>query len=167
MEKENLIIKLGVLFYVCSIIGYVYEMILTYIYSGKLFNHGILFGPWLPIYGIGALLIMLIYKLKKYPLLIFFISFFLTGTLEGISGFLLLKFGKMRLWDYTGYFLNIGGFVCFLSAFCFGIGGLIITYLIYPFIEKILKKINIKWIKRSLMLISIIFGIDIIASILK
>ncbi len=110
---------------------------------------------------------MLIYKLKKYPLLIFFISFFLTGTLEGISGFLLLKFGKMRLWDYTGYFLNIGGFVCFLSAFCFGIGGLIITYLIYPFIEKILKKINIKWIKRSLMLISIIFGIDIIASILK
>ena len=166
-EKEDLIIKLAILFYFCSILGYIYELILNFIYSGKLFSHGILYGPWLPIYGTGSLLIMLFSKYKKKPLLIFILSFFITGLLEYICGFILLTFFKMRLWDYTGYFLDIGGHVCLLSAFCFGLGGLLITYLIYPFIEKLYNKINKNLIKIILTIVSSIFLIDIIATTLK
>jgi len=137
INNEELIIKLATLFYLCSIFGYLYELILCYFYSGKVFSHGILYGPWLPIYGTGALLVMLFYKYKKKPLIIFLLSFFITGIFEYLCGFILLKFLKMRLWDYTGYFLNINGLVCFLSAFCFAIGGLLIIYLIYPFVKKI------------------------------
>ncbi|MBE6156194.1 MAG: hypothetical protein E7161_00395 [Firmicutes bacterium] len=167
IKKEDLIIKLGLLFYFCSILGYIYELILCYFYSGKIFSHGILSGPWLPIYGTGSVLIMLFYKYRKNPFLIFVLSFFVTGTLEYICGVVLLKFFKMRLWDYTGHFLNIGGRVCLLSAFCFGIGGLLITYLIYPFIKKMYNKVNKKVLKAVIGIISGLFLTDIIASILK
>ena len=167
MKKEDLVIKLGILFYFCSFLGYVYELILCYFDTGKIFSHGILFGPWLPIYGTGAILIMTMYKYRKSPLLIFILSFFITGLLEYLCGFILLKFFKKSLWDYTGYFLNISGHVCFLSALCFGIGGLLITYLIFPIIKKLYYKVNKKFLKIVLSLITLIFLGDVIASSLK
>lgn len=167
LKKEDIIIKIAILFYICSIIGYIYELILNLIMTGKIISHGILFGPWLPIYGTGSILIMLFYKFKKNPWLIFGLSFFVTGVLEYICGFILLKFLKMRLWDYTGYFLNINGYVCFLSSLCFGLGGLLITYLIYPLIEKLYNKTNKKLLKIILCIISTFFLTDIIATILK
>lgn len=166
-EGNNKLVKLGVLFYLCSLIGYLYELILSLIFDGKLLSHGILFGPWLPIYGTGALLITLLNKYRKKPLLIFMISFFITGILEYICGYLLLHFLNMRLWDYRGWFLNIDGFVCFISAFCFGIGGLLIIYYLMPLINKLIKKLNIKLIKIILTILSIVFLIDILFAIFK
>ena len=126
-EKNN-IIKIGLLFYICSIIGYIYEMILCVIDNGKFLSHGILYGPWLPIYGSGALLIYYLRKYRKRPLIIFTLSFLLSGLLEFLCGYLLFNFLDMRLWDYRGWFLNISGYVCFLSAFIFGCGGIFIIY---------------------------------------
>ena len=165
--KKELVIKLGLLFYFCSILGYLYELLLHFIYNGSFFSHGILYGPWLPIYGSGSLLIMSIYKYKNKPILIFLLSFFITGLLEYLSGLFLLKILNIRLWNYTGMFLNISGHVCFLSALCFGLGGLLITYVIYPFIEKIYLKIKDKCLKFILSSISFIFLIDVIATIIK
>ena len=166
-EKNNNVVKLGIIFYLCSIIGYLYELILNLFFDGKLISHGILFGPWLPIYGTGSLLLSLIYKYRRKPLLIFLLSFFITGILEYICGYLLLNFLDMRLWDYRGWFLNINGFVCFLSAFCFGIGGLLITYFIIPLVEKILKKYNNKNIKIMLGILTFFFTIDVLVAIFK
>lgn len=165
--KKELVIKLGLLFYFCNILGYLYELLLHFIYNGSFFSHGILYGPWLPIYGSGSLLIMSIYKYKNKPILIFLLSFFITGLLEYLSGLVLLKILNIRLWDYTGMFLNISGHVCFLSALCFGLGGLLITYVIYPFIEKFYLRIKDKYLKFFLSSISFIFLIDAIATIIK
>ena len=167
IENKNLIIKLATLFYLSSFLGYFYELLLCYLYTGKVFSHGFLRGPWLPIYGIGSLLLTLLNKFKDNFVKVFLIAFILTGTFEGISAFLLLKIFKMRLWDYTGYFLNIDGFVCFLSAFCFGLGGLFIVYILYPLINKLFKKINPKTLESFLSILSLIFISDLIATILK
>ncbi len=164
--KDNLVIKIGLIFYISSIIGYFYELILNFIYQGKFFSHGFLKGPWLPIYGLGALLVLLLYKFHHKPLVIFFLSFFITGALEGLSGYFLLKFLKMRLWDYTGYFLNINGYVCFLSAFCFGIGGLLVTYVLYPLVLKMIEKFNKNYLKTVLAIITLIFSGDLLYKIL-
>ncbi len=165
--KNEVLIKLGVLFYICSILGYFYELILNYIQTNKIFSHGILNGPWLPIYGTGALVIMLLNKYKKNPIIIFLASFILTGLVEFISGSILLYGLKIRLWDYTGMFLNINGLVCFLSAFCFGLGGLLVIYCIYPLIQKLYDIVNKKILKIILYGITFLFSSDIIATILK
>ena len=165
--KKDLMVKVGILFYLTSILGYIYELILCFIYNGRVYNRGFLYGPWLPIYGIGALLVLSINKLKNKPWLIFILSFFITGILEYFSGLALWKFYHKRLWNYRGEFLNIGGFVCLLSATCFGIGGLFITYVIYPLIEKLVKKANTNILKIDLSILTFIFSFDLIATILK
>lgn len=165
--KEEKLIKIGVTFYISSILGFIYELILNLIKRGK-YNRGILYGPWLPIYGTGAvLIIILLNKYQKKPYLIFILSFLLTGTLELIIGFILHYFLKMRLWDYTGWFMNIKGYVCLLSAFCFGIGGLLIIYLLKPLIDKLITPKNKKIFKNLLIILTVIFGFDIIATIIK
>ena len=164
---NDLVIKIGLIFYLSSILGYIYELILCYYYTGKVFSHGFLSGPWLPIYGIGFLVILLINKYKDKPLIIFALSFLITGILEYASGLFLLKVFKMRLWDYTGRMFNINGLVCLLSAFCFGIGGLIITYFIEPMIDKIIKLFNKKQIVSILKSLNCLFIMDIIATSLN
>ena len=164
---NDLVIKIGLIFYLSSILGYIYELILCYYYTGEIFSHGFLFGPWLPIYGIGSLLILLINKYKDKPLIIFTVSFLITGILEYTFGLFLLKAFKMRLWDYTGRVFNIDGLVCLLSAFCFGMGGLIITYLIEPFVNKILQVCSKEKITKILNVLNSIFIGDIIATSLN
>ena len=164
---NDLIVKIGLIFYISSILGYIYELILCYFYTGKVFSHGFLFGPWLPIYGIGSLIILLINKYKDKPLIIFTLSFLITCILEYTSGLFLLKVFKMRLWDYTNYFLNIDGLVCMLSAFCFGMGGLIVTYLLEPLVNKILQVFAKEKITIILNVLSSLFVSDIIATTLN
>ena len=161
---NDLVIKIGLIFYISSILGYIYELILCYYYTGEFFSHGFLSGPWLPIYGIGSLLILLINKYKDKPLIIFILSFLITGILEYTSGLFLLKVFKMRLWDYTGRLFNIDGLVCLLSAFCFGIGGLIVTYLIDPLVNKILQIFSKEKITKFLNILNSMFIGDIIAT---
>lgn len=169
MDKnlEEKLIKIGLLFYITSIFGYIYELIITFVSTNKVISHGFLNGPWLPIYGIGSLFIMSLYKYRKNPLKIFFLSFIITGIVEYISGLILIKIFKKRLWDYTGWFLNIDGLICFTSLLCFALGGLFVIYVMYPLVKRIYWKINIKTLKSILKLASIIFFVDLIASLLK
>ncbi len=165
MSNEK-IVKIGLVFYLSSIIGFVYELIISIVKDGK-YNQGILYGPWLPIYGIGSILIILLLdKYKRYPWLIFVLSFFLTGLLELTSGYILHKFFHIRLWNYTGWFLNIKGYVCLLSAVCFGIGGLLTIYFLKPFTYKLINR-NKKWAKKILIIISLLFSLDIVLSIVN
>ena len=158
--NNDLVIKLSILFYISSILGYFYELILNYLENAKVFK-----GPWLPIYGIGSLFIILLNKLKNNPLNVFFASFFLSGIVEYLGAFFLLHTFKMRLWDYTGYLGNIQGFICFLSLFCFGCGGVLVIYILYPLIEKLVKKVNPKIIKNFLLIISFLFTLDFLGSV--
>lgn len=168
MEKsEDKILKLGVLFYITSIFGYIYELILTFVRTTKVFSHGFLSGPWLPIYGIGSLIIMSLYKLRNNPLKIFIAAFILSGVTEYFGGLILLKVFKKRLWDYTGWFLNIDGLICFASLLCFAFGGLLIIYMIYPLVNRIYEKINKNTLKNIFKFLSLIFFCDLIASLLK
>lgn len=121
--------------------GYIFEELLAFS-KGKIVNRGFLQGPYLPIYGIGALLLLKIKKYKKNPFLIFMLSSFYSILLEGISGFLIYNFFNKRLWNYEDEFLNIGGFVCFKSFISFGIGGVIFIYLIEPIVLKLTKRLS-------------------------
>ncbi len=162
------IVEVGVLFYLCSFIGYVYELILTYYFTNKIYSHGMFKGIFLPIYGIGSILVVMFLNKYKNDFIKFIIySFFLTGMFEYLGGYILLKVFKMRLWDYTCYKFNINGLVCPLSALCFTFGSVIIVYYLYPFIKKIIKKIKRKYIDTVLCFLSGIFCYNIIATLKK
>ena len=157
---KNQIIGITCLIIVISgIIGWIYEFIFYYFNGGmkQFYMQGGNFLPWINIYAIGALMIILLtYKFKKSPSLVFIISFFSTGILEFISGLLIYLIGNgARYWDYNVEILNfgnIGGFVCFRSVFFFGISALLLMYVILPFCIYLLKKPN----NKKILYISII-----------
>lgn len=94
--------------------------------------------PWINIYAIGAILIVLLTrKLKKYPVLVVLVAMAATGILEFVAGWAIFKIGNgTRYWDYNNEILNfgnIGGFICLGSVLFFGISALFLMYILLPF----------------------------------
>ena len=70
---------LFLIFLTGCLVGWVYEEVFYWITEGLLRNRGILYGPWLPIYGIGALGIYAMKPVRKHPVLLFFLCAMVTG----------------------------------------------------------------------------------------
>ncbi len=129
------------IFTVAGVIGFIYEEICGFINEGHFFKRGTTFGPWIPIYGFGALLIFaLTVKIRKKPLPVFLIAAFASGLLELVSGYVIDRFFHMRLWDYSNVILNWGhvnGYICVRSVITWGIFGMLLMYGVLPLAEKI------------------------------
>ena len=140
-SKKEKIIYWILIFLIGSLIGGVYEEIFYYVTENTISNRGFFYGPYLPVYGWGSVLLMLILrKLKKPPILIFILSMLITGIVEYITGYIMYAIYERVWWDYTGLFLNIGGYVCFRSVFTFAIGTIGLIYFIEPYLNKFIKK---------------------------
>ena len=141
-----------------GIIGFIYEEIFYRIDLGYFVKRGSTFGPWIPIYAYGSLLItILTYRFKDKPLKVFAINTLLTGTLEYVTGFILYEFKGIRLWDYNKEILNFGninGYICARSVLLFGFSSLVLIYLIIPKLLKLAKNSD----EKKLLFISILLG---------
>jgi uncharacterized membrane protein len=152
-------------FFIFCFLGWFWEVALHFVQTGDFVNRGTLFGPWLPIYGVGGILIIIfLRKIYKYPVLTFVISLVICSVVEYFTSYFLEKMTGLRWWDYSGYLLNLNGRICLAGSVAFGIGGSVMTYFIAPKMVKYLNKI-----KKSLQIIIcviliILFSIDAIYS---
>ena len=148
-------------FFTFSIIGWVWEVILTLVQTGSYANRGTLYGPWLPIYGYGGVAILvLLKKWRKEPMKLFLLSVILCGIIEYGTSVYLELVNHLRYWDYSGYFLNINGRVCLEGLIVFGLAGSTVTYLLAPILDNFYQKININ-IKNILIVVLItLYTID-------
>ena len=101
-------------FVVASILGLILEELdhFLFVVPGEWQDRaGMLFGPFSPIYGFGAVLMTLALNRfhKKNVVLIFFVSAVIGGAFEFfVSWFMEVAFGAVA-WDYSGTFLSIDG----------------------------------------------------------
>lgn len=137
-------------FFSFSIAGWLWEVLLYIIKDGNFVNRGTMYGPWLPIYGTGCVIVLLLLipkKLKKItdnPILTFLIIMLICAIIEYFSGWACEYFKCARYWDYSGYFLNIKGRICLECTMFFGIGGTACIYLIAPKLDRFFKKLSLK-----------------------
>lgn len=155
-------------FIIYSFFGWVLESVLKTIVARKPINSGFLYGPFCPIYGFGAL-IMLIF-LKKYKdnlTVLFIIAFLVLSIWEYIVGLLLEKAFKTKYWDYSDKKFNIQGRVCLTNSFFWGILGVAFTTYIHPPIENTINMVTTELLLyiNIIMLSTII--IDYIFSVIK
>ncbi len=154
------------IFYFYALLGFFLELFLkTFVF--KSMNSGILYGPWLPVYGFGSVIVILmekfIFKFKKVPklvrlLLIFFSLAFSLSVIEYLGGILIEKVFHKTFWNYSEMKFNIGKYASIEMSLVWGLGSLIIIYIINPFIEKFIKKIPVL----VTVLVSILFIADFI-----
>ncbi|MEG1989974.1 MAG: putative ABC transporter permease [Clostridia bacterium] len=152
MEEENKIFakdysiyKYFWIFILGCFIGYIYESILCFFQVGYIENkQGLLYGPFAPVYGFGAVLYMFAFrKIKKLPL-IFLLSSLIGGFFEFIYSFIQEMFLGTISWDYSDFLINFDGRTSVFHAIFWGIIGVIFFKWIYPFISKLIEKIPIK-----------------------
>jgi uncharacterized membrane protein len=131
-----------VLLYVAiySFIGWIVEVLWVFAKSQHLENRGFLTGPFLPIYGIGAiLLILFVEPYVKNPFLVFVASVVVTSTVEYLSSLVLDKVFHISLWDYHDRRFNVNGRICLENSLGFGTLGLLLIYVLQPWISGGLK----------------------------
>lgn len=162
------------LFILFAVSGWVYEVINHFIRNhGEIVNRGYLFGPWLPIYGFGGMLIYgLFYKFihKKpkgamivaKPVLLFTYITLLATAVELAATYIVELFGipYTTLWDYSARWMNFEGRICFDASAKFGILGLVVLYLVLPVYKGLLKVKNKKVLNIILWTIIAVFAID-------
>ncbi|MDO4940195.1 MAG: DUF975 family protein [Erysipelotrichaceae bacterium] len=154
-----------VLFFVFCFIGWSWEVMLHLVEDGIFVNRGTMHGPWLPIYGFGGILIlMVLYPFRKNVALEAISAFTLCGVVEYFTHWYLELTKGIEWWDYSGYFLNINGRVCAEGLFIFMVGGLAVVYIIGPQLDNLVRKANMKILMPICITLLLIFAADMVYS---
>ena len=125
-----------------SIIGWVYESTICSISQRKLINRGFLNGPYCPIYGTGAVLVLLVLGRIQNPVLLFFAGAALTCSLEYLTSWLMEKLFHARWWDYSKRKFNIGGRVCLIGAIVFGAFSVVLILVLHPWVKSLTDRLT-------------------------
>lgn len=153
------------IFFIYSILGWAMESIYVSILQKKFVDRGFLIGPYCPIYGCGSLIITLyLEQYKNNVLTVFILGVVICSILEYITSYLMEKIFKARWWDYSDKKFNLNGRVCGKNAVLFGVGGLLIIYVLQPILDKLLYNINDFWLLLFSILFLIIYITDTIIS---
>lgn len=157
-------------FFIYSFLGWCSEVIYCGIVDKKIVNRGFLNGPLCPVYGFGALFVILPLNNLTNPILIFIIGVFLTTVLEYITSYILEVLFQAKWWDYSNYKYNIKGRICLLNSTLFGLLSIVLILFIHPVVSKLLNsmgKVTLIAISLTLLLILIIDMISTVYSIMK
>lgn len=157
--------KLFLLFIVYSFLGWCMEVITMFVQKRKFINCGALIGPYCPIYGIAAILIIvLLNRFKGNPILLFFFSVIICSIVEYITSFLLEKILNIKWWDYSSIKFNLNGRICLKVSLLFGFLGIFFTYIATPVIYNSINSIHPVIITTVALFTLIIFASDIFNS---
>ena len=151
----------ALLFFLLSIAGWIWEVLL-YFWTDHLFiNRGVYKGPYLPVYGVGGLLLyVFLYARRHKPFQVFAFSAILCGVLEYLTSFFLEQKWGIRWWDYSGHFLNVNGRICLMGVSAFGLGGVFLICLFLPWYDRIYEKIPGRWRRLLCAVLVVIFVAD-------
>jgi len=140
-------IQLIIFFAVYSFIGWILEVIYRSYTRKRFINPGFLFGPFVPVYGVGALFIILLQKFIS-PLNIieqFAIYSVILSVIEYITGEVFEQFFGLKLWDYSDMRFNIKGKVSALFSMWWGLLAMGVSHLLHPAISAEVYKLNFSY----------------------
>lgn len=161
-------LEIIIYFITYSFLGWVMESIFRSIGEKKLINTGFLKGPFCPIYGVGAIIMLLFLKRFSDNLVILFIVSVVVLTIwEYLVGVLLEKLFHTKYWDYSNHKFNFQGRICLTNSVFWGFLGIVFVKYIHPVVENLMSKIDIKILIFVYIILGIVIIVDTISSIIK
>lgn len=169
MEIELInVLRLFSYFFIYSFFGWILESVYKTIYEKKWVNSGFLYGPLCPIYGTGAIIMILfLSSFKNNIFLLFLVAVIVLSIWEYFVGWLLEKLFNTKYWDYTNNRFNIHGRICMFNSIVWGILGVIFIGLVHPIIEGKIFLIKQNVLLYITIILTIPFLIDTIKSVMK
>lgn len=128
-----------------SFLGWICESAYKSFFQREVVNSGFLNGPICPIYGFGAIFVLLfLTPIKQYPILVFLLGIISTSVIEYFTSWIMEVAFHMRWWDYSKHKFNLKGRICLLNSFLFGCMSIIVLYYIHPTIKYLFNGFSIK-----------------------
>lgn len=164
-------------FWIYAVIGWIYETVLeVFVYHWGFSNRGVLFGPWLPVYGFGAVVFLLLWyrlirgRTPKQKLMLLPVIFLLTAVtataIELLTSYLCeWVIGSWPWQTYADYKINFQARIALSPSIRFGIGGVVFLYVIQPMLDRLSAKLKDKTAFAASAVILIVLAADLIYTV--
>lgn len=154
--------ELAALFFFCAALGWVWEVALRLTVDGILVNPGTMHGLWLPSYGVGAVLsVVLLRRWAGQPALVLALGTVLCGAVELAAGRGLEAVYHQRWWDYSAWPMNVDGLVCLPVSVLFGLGCCAAVYIAAPLLAGWLQRLPARGVRCCCLLLTLLFAFDL------
>lgn len=129
-------------FFIYCFLGWVWESCYVSIKKREWINRGFLHGPMLPIYGSGAIIVLLCTIGARDQVILIFL-FGMTGAtiLEYVTGACMERLFRVRYWDYSHMPLNLKGYICLPVSLGWGVFSVLLVRVIHVPIENLVLQI--------------------------
>lgn len=152
-------------FFIYSFIGWIWESCYVSVRKRHWVNRGFLHGPMLPIYGSGALVILIsTIGVRENPWLIFLFGMIAATVLEYITGAVMERLFHVRYWDYSRQKLNLNGYICVSSSLCWGVFSVLLVRVIHVPVERAVLDIPIFVTDCAALVLTVIMSVDLTQS---
>ena len=175
--KKRTVAEYILFFWVYAVIGWLYEVTLeTLIYRWGFSNRGVLFGPWLPVYGFGAVVFLVLWyhmikgKPLKHKLLMLPVIFALTMAtatlIELITSYLCEWIMGSWPWQtYADYKINFQARIALSPSIRFGLGGVLFLYVIQPLLDRLAAKLKDRSLFVTASVIVLVLAADLVYTV--
>ncbi len=129
-------------FLIFAFLGWIIESFYSILLLGHFTKRGFLYGPICPIYGCGAIILIIFfnqYKNKNFKLFIY--ATFIFSIFEYLVSYGMDALFSAKWWDYTNEFLNLNGRISIFYSIVWGIFAILFVNTIYPYFKKKLNKL--------------------------
>ena len=154
-------------FMIYSFLGWAMESAYVSINAKKWVNRGFINGPFCPIYGTGALLILLALEPVSDSILLLFLGGFVIATVvEYLIGLILEKLFHATWWDYSQKPFNIKGRVCLERSVEWGVLTTFVMRVVQPVIADFVAAIPRAWGEFAATLLLAYLAVDTTITVL-
>lgn len=130
-------------FYFYCIFGWCFESTYVSLKKRHPVNRGFLKGPWLPLYGSGAILVLwLTLPFQGTPVLVCVVGAIGATVLEYFTGEAMVRIFKVRYWDYSNQKFQYKGHICLSSSIAWGFLSLLMVYVVHKPVETLIFWMN-------------------------
>ena len=149
------------LLYFYCIFGWIVECTYVSVRTHKLTNRGFMKGPWLPIYGFGAIIMLFCGgPFREHPILMFLAGTVGASVLEYITGAVMEALFTVRYWDYSYRKYNLHGYICLPNSLYWGLATMFLNYLLHNWVEGIVALISLRALRVIVWIISVTIAAD-------
>ena len=148
-------------FYLYCIFGWCFESAYVSLKQLRPVNRGFLKGPWLPLYGSGAVLVLLItMPFEQHPVAVYIAGLIGATLLELVTGEAMVRLFKVRYWDYSNQRFQYKGHICLSSSIVWGFFSVMMVYVVQPQVERFVFWFNSEFVSVMTFLITVCMVYD-------
>ena len=153
-------------FYIYCFFGWCFESTYVSLRKHRFVNRGFLHSPLLPIYGSGAVVMLLVtLRIRSYAVLMFFAGMIGATALELVVGLAMEAIFEVKYWDYSNQKFNYRGVICLSSSLCWGLFTVLLNKVIHQPVESFVLGLPAAAVTVTVCVISVIFLCDTVVSV--